>query len=70
MAIVEKRADKQPGGFARAKILSPERRSEIARDAVNKRWAGHVKKAGVIPALVVAEPLTGNIDGRGDPLSN
>ena len=27
------------GGVARAKKLSPERRSEIARKAVNARWA-------------------------------
>lgn len=27
------------GGKARALKLSPERRSEIARNAVNKRWA-------------------------------
>jgi hypothetical protein len=27
------------GGFARAKKLSPERRSEIARNAINARWA-------------------------------
>jgi hypothetical protein len=26
------------GGKARARILSPERRSEIARNAVNARW--------------------------------
>jgi hypothetical protein len=28
----------RPGGFARAKKLSPERRKEIARQAANKRW--------------------------------
>src|ERR1039458_7830691 len=33
------------GGLARAKSLTPERRSEIARAAVEKRWA----KAGIIP---------------------
>lgn len=26
------------GGIARAKALSPERRSEISRNAANKRW--------------------------------
>lgn len=29
----------RPGGFARAKKLSPERRVEIAREAAKKRWA-------------------------------
>jgi hypothetical protein len=33
------------GGLARAKKLSPEQRSEIARSAVQARWA----KAGIEP---------------------
>jgi hypothetical protein len=32
------------GGYARAQALTPERRSEIARDAANARWrAGEVE---------------------------
>ena len=31
-------ADRRAGGLARAAALSPERRTEIARAAANKRW--------------------------------
>ena len=31
------------GGHARAKALTPERRSEIARNAINARWARYRK---------------------------
>lgn len=59
-----KRVDKQPGGFARAAALTPERRSEIARLAVQKRWANAAeKKAGNAPALDVLETINGNISG-------
>lgn len=32
------------GGPARAKALSPQKRSEIARKAAQARWKGHSKK--------------------------
>ncbi len=35
----KKRSAGKAGGVARAAALSPERRSEIATDAANKRWA-------------------------------
>ena len=34
------------GGKARAKALTPEQRSQSARDAVNKRWAKWREKHG------------------------
>ena len=34
-----KQTNKQAGGYARAASLTQERRSEIARNAVLKRWA-------------------------------
>jgi hypothetical protein len=33
------------GGLARAKALSPRRRSEIARKAIKARWAAHRARA-------------------------
>lgn len=33
------------GGKARARKLTPEKRSEIARKAANKRWERHTKKS-------------------------
>lgn len=53
---MNKRADKQIGGFARAAALTPERRKEIALNAITKRWA--VKKAGDNPAVDGAETVT------------
>ena len=47
-----KQANKQTGGYARAASLSPERRSEIARNAVLKRWAIAGGKAGNVPASI------------------
>lgn len=38
-----KQANKQVGGYARAAALTPERRKEIARNAVLKRWANAVE---------------------------
>ncbi len=32
------------GGIARKKALSPERRKEIALEAAQARWKGHIKK--------------------------
>lgn len=43
------------GGAARAELLSPERRSEIASEAARKRWAA--KRAQAVQAKQV-EPLT------------
>jgi hypothetical protein len=62
-----KRADKQAGGFARAAALTPERRTEIARNAVLKRWANRtdVKKAGTNPALDQVEAVIQNTSGSG-----
>jgi hypothetical protein len=34
------------GGKARAESLTPERRKEIARNAVNKRWENHSARQG------------------------
>lgn len=34
-----KQTNKQAGGYARAASLTPERRTEIARNAVLKRWS-------------------------------
>ena len=34
------------GGKARAKALTPERRSEIARKAASKRWSNEERKKG------------------------
>lgn len=47
-----KNASKQLGGFARAAVLSPERRKEIAQSAAKKRWDNYMveKKAGEYPA--------------------
>jgi hypothetical protein len=39
MAVREQTPARAAGGHARAEALSPERRSEIARDAANKRWS-------------------------------
>lgn len=63
----EKRADKQIGGFARAKALTPERRSQIARDAVVKRWANRIdeKKGAASPLQENAEVLKQNTSGSG-----
>ncbi len=60
MTTAGKRTDKQAGGFARAAALTPERRSEISRNAVMARWAGHVKKAGEVPALVELDRVSGS----------
>jgi hypothetical protein len=62
-----KRADKQAGGFARAKALTPERRTEIARNAVLKRWANRTdeKKAGLAPASDQVEAVIQNTSVAG-----
>jgi hypothetical protein len=43
--MTEEISDKAKGGFARAEILSPEQRSEIAKKAAIARWAGKMQKA-------------------------
>jgi len=35
------------GGLARMAKLSKEERSELGRQAIAKRWAGHTKKASI-----------------------
>ena len=46
-----KQKNKQTGGYARAASLTPERRSEIARNAVLKRWAiAGNKEVGKVPS--------------------
>lgn len=52
-----KRSDKQAGGFARAAALTPERRSEIAKEASLKRWE-NVKKAAEVAAPVEVVELS------------
>lgn len=37
----KRKPDAKNGGLIRAANLSPERRSEIARDAANKRWGNN-----------------------------
>lgn len=59
-----KRSDKQAGGFARAAALTPERRSEIAKEASLKRWAG-VKKAAELAASVEVENFTPSMSTSG-----
>lgn len=39
LVLGKQRGSGKAGGQARAAALSPERRSEIARDAARKRWA-------------------------------
>ncbi len=69
-----KQANKQIGGFARSAALSPERRKEIAVQAVTKRWAIYdreqKKKAGTNPALGGVEAVTPQADTSAccDPL--
>jgi len=40
-AVILGRRGGKKGGLARAKSLTPERRSEISRDAANKRWGNN-----------------------------
>lgn len=47
-----KQANKQVGGYARAAALTPERRKEIARNAVLKRWANAVENKSPAVTLV------------------
>lgn len=64
-----KRADKQIGGFARAAALTPERRIEIARNAVAKRWANRTDvKKGLEAPLDGVEALTQSTSDSGVPL--
>lgn len=58
----EKQSSKQKGGFARAAALTPERRKEISRNAVLKRWAKYAdeKKAGINPASEVEQISSAN----------
>jgi hypothetical protein len=43
--MAEKSADKVKGGLARAEILPPERRAEIAREAAIARWGSKLPRA-------------------------
>lgn len=56
------------GGRRRAEILTPERRSEIASDAANARWAGyyltHARAAAALPAPCES---CGHTDGQHEP---
>jgi hypothetical protein len=45
------------GGKARAKSLSPERRSELASIAANARWAGVPKESRTIPCSSQISPI-------------
>lgn len=58
-----KQPNKQVGGYARAAALTPERRREIAVNAVTKRWENVAKKAGYYPGTDLLETPDGNIAG-------
>jgi hypothetical protein len=46
---------KARGGFARAEILSPERRAEIARNAAASRWGNNLRQAIMEGTLTIGE---------------
>lgn len=58
-----KQANKQIGAYARAAALTPERRKEIATNAVNKRWENVAKRDGYYPGTDLLETSDGNIAG-------